>query len=1165
MSMSRQEFERLFPYDVYMDDDVSPDKFPVIEETGSLSLNTSKDKEIDLSFLKKHPSGHYKITVKAESVKGITAERPFYLQLVNGLPNPIIQIEDWIKPPDNTSAEPGETVEFYVAGADENARVEYMLLDELDRLIESRTLTPGVVPQKLSIPIKEEYRGEIAACFCMVHENRMYSNRTNIRVSHSDKQLDITFASFRDKLQPGEKEKWTLTVKDKKGNPQLAELVATLYDASLDAFAAHSWKYILNIFSQHYRAFDLRSSNLNTVGRGFNLKHPDIRYVRPLNRDYVGFNKTYEHYYTLSGNDDFMLKEEVVVAFGMQTKSVMAGSVRAAPASGVDSEYAGNAGRNSQEMFIRGVDQPMNKAHISPVESVEPIAARTNFNETAFFYPELRTNDKGETVIEFTVPESLTRWKMLGVAHTRDLKTGAVERELITRKEVAISANAPRFFRQGDTLIFTAKINNITEAMIKGAAEFEFFDALTMQPVNIAAEKASLPFSVKAGQSTVVQKRLIIPEGLQAVTYRVSARAGNHTDGEEKTVPVLADRMLVTESMPFSVRGNQQKSLVFDRLKHQSNTARNHALTLEYTSNPAWYAVQALPYIMEYPYECAEQTFARYYANALASALVAGSPKIKRIFDLWKSLPDGAALTSNLEKNQELKQALLEETPWALDASKESERKKRIGLLFDLNRMSNESNRTLGKLRKMQLPSGAFPWFDGMPDNVYITQHIIVGLKHLERLTSQKDGICSEIIAKAMNYLDEKMADDYNRELRRKTTGDRKIGISSLQLHYLYLCSFDNHKPKNPKAYDFYMERAAELWNKSSIYEQGLIALTMHRAGKSETAQAIVKSLKERARKSEESGMYWESNRWGYFWYQAPTETQALMIEVFGEVAKDAEAVEELRIRLLKNKQTNNWQTTKATSDAIYALLNTPGLPPEKAINLLDGKDLEIKIAGQPLTDLLAGDIKPEPGTGYVKVSWRGAEVKAEMAEIEVANPNRGIAWGAMYLQYFENLDKITASETALGLKRELFVKKQTDRGSELVPIAKQTPEPGDLITVRIELRADRDFEYVHLKDARAAGLEPASVASGYRYQDGLWYYQSMKDASQNFFIDHLYKGVYVFEYDLRVTHRGSFSHGISTVQCMYAPEFNSHSKGERVKIMSQDGRNQEPGLFARR
>ncbi|MDR2563532.1 MAG: hypothetical protein LBC98_06265, partial [Prevotellaceae bacterium] len=1155
MLMSRSEFERLFPYDLYMDEEALPNKLPVIEEVGSFSLNTSEDKEIDLSFLKKYPSGSYKITIKAVSDKGITSETPFYLQSVNGVPNVITRMENWLRKPLETNVKSGETVEFFLAGGDKNARVEYILFNKFAKIIERRTLTPGHTPQKLSIPIKKEYGNKITACFFMVHENRMYNDRTNIWISDTDNQLDITFASFRDKLQPGENEKWTLTIKDKKGDPQLAELVASMYDASLDAFAKHSWKEVLNIFDRFYWSFDLSSSNLNILSGGFNLKRPSTPYfAHPLKRDYINFSKTNEHYYF--GSDE-RLDEVTIVGFGAQRKSSVVGSVGSTsavssrslsvPLSETSKALAGNAYGLMDE-----ASNYENEENMPPVETDEPVLARTNFNETAFFYPELRTNKDGEVVIEFTVPESLTRWKMLGMAHTRDLKIGLVERELITQKEVAISANAPRFFRQGDTLIFTAKVNNITKEKIKGFAEFEFFDALDMQPVDIADEKGSTPFEVDAYQSVVLQKRLIIPEGLQAVTYRVSARAGNHTDGEEKTVPVLTDRILVTESMPFSIRGNQEKSFVFDRLKNQSNTARNHALTLEYTSNPAWYAVQALPYIMEYPYECAEQTFARYYANALASNLMDASPKIKKIFELWKTLPEGKALASNLEKNQELKQALLEETPWALDASNETERKKRIGLLFDLNRMSSESSRALGKLQKMQSSTGGFSWFDGMPDDRYITQHIIVGLRHLEHLTSQNDKVCNEIISKAMNYLDKKIDEDYALDIKHKNADEKTIGISPLQMQYLYLCSFDKRTLKDSKAYDFYMNLAAKQWNKLGIYKQGLAALIMHRAGKGETAQAIVKSLKERARKSEEMGMYWESNRQGYFWYQAPTETQALMIEVFGEVANDAQAVEELRIWLLKNKQTCDWRTTKATSDAIYALLNTPGQPSERAVNLLDGKDVKIKIAGKALTDMLPDELKPEPGTGYVKASWRGEEVKKEMAEIEVSNPNSGIAWGAMYLQYFERLDKITASETKLGLKRKLFVKKQTESGPVLVPIAKQSPKVGDLITVRIELRADRDFEYVHLKDARAAGLEPASFASGYRHQEGLWYYQSMKDASQNFFIGRLLKGVYLFEYDLRVTHRGSFSHGISTIQCMYAPEFTSHSEGVRVNNLDE-------------
>jgi hypothetical protein len=397
-------------------------------------------------------------------------------------------------------------------------------------------------------------------------------------------------------------------------------------------------------------------------------------------------------------------------------------------------------------------------------------------------------------------------------------------------------------------------------------------------------------------------------------------------------------------------------------------------------------------------------------------------------------------------------------------------------------------------------------------------------------------------------------------------------------LHYLYACSFSGHKPdgKQQVAFDYYLRQTGQFWRDFTTYEKAMAALVLHRYNQTDKAMAIIRSLKEYAQQTEEMGMYWKENVAGYFWYQAPIETQAMLIEAFNEVAKDSEAVEEMKIWLLRNKQTNDWRTTKATAEAIYALLMTGG-------NLLDeSKLLEVEIAGQPLASVAKEPIRPEPGTGYVKTSWQGSDVTPQMGRLKVTNPNNsGIAWGGLYWQYFEQLDKITSAETNLKINKQLFLRTLTAKGEELQPlndsnrlkvgasgnnpvssstgvtqpIAGNSPDAinrlkvGDVVRVRMELRADRDYEYVHLKDMRASGFEPVSALSRYRFQNGIWYYESIKDASTNFFISSLRKGVYVFEYDLRVSHAGDFSNGITTFQCMYAPEFSAHSEGIRVQI----------------
>jgi len=634
----------------------------------------------------------------------------------------------------------------------------------------------------------------------------------------------------------------------------------------------------------------------------------------------------------------------------------------------------------------------------------------------------------------------------------------------------------------------------------------------------------------------------------------VIASTAKFADGEEKAIPVLTNRMLVTESLPLPIRGKGVKNFTFEKLvNNKSTTLKHYNFTLEMTSNPAWYAVQALPYLAEYPYECAEQTFSRFYANALASHIANSNPKIKSVFDGWRSAPKSETLLSNLDKNQELKSALLAETPWVMDAQNETEQKRRIAMLFDLNQLSFSQKSALRKLKEMQVSSGAWPWFKGMRENRYITQLIVSGMGHLRKLdvlNLQQDYQTKNMIVSAIRFLDNEIADDYNR--LKKNYDDKQLYAEShtnqTQIQYLYMRSFFNDivplEEKYQKAVAYFTKNSQAFWLNQSQYLQAMIALTSIRAEESKTGihleSQIVESLKEHALHSDEMGMYWKSNS-GYYWYQAPIEKQAIMIELFSEIGREEQAVEDLKVWLLKQKQTQNWKTTRSTADAIYALLmNGTDI-------LSDDEQVKVSLGGKEVK--LTKDDKVEAGTGYYKKSWKGEEIKSEMGNITVSQKSSGIAWGAVYWQYFEDLDKITPHKTPLHIEKELFIEKNSKSGPVLTSIKEEDIKVGDKIVVRIILRVDRAMEYVHLKDMRASGFEPLNVMSGYRWKNGLGYYESTKDASTNFFFDYIQKGTYVFEYPLRAVHEGDFSNGISNIQCMYAPEFTSHSKGIRVEI----------------
>lgn len=1154
--ISESDFRKLFPYDVYANEnDVK--NFKRGKEVLNVAFDTKASDTLVFKGMEDWKPGRYVVETSSVDKFGETVEEIQYITLLDkkSSANPTSKI--WTMTPIHVMCEPGETAEILISTAAEDLTILYEV--ELRGKIVSKELLQLSKGQKsIKVPVREEHRGNFSVAFTSIKHGRLHTTKQVIMVPYSNKKLDISFETFRNKLIPGSPEEWKLIIKGPNGSAVAAELLATMYDASLDEFASNYFSldpYRTRYSYRHYNSSSFSSSRARAYAHDWN------EYVSFPNRSYDQLN-----WWGFSGYDryrNYMFKSYSISAgnarggtfdedgatymLDMAEAEEMPATELVAQMTTVSKEKKGELDSTTSNQQGQGKKDNNDKNGAS----LDQVKARTNLNETAFFYPQMETNAKGEVVLKFTVPEALTRWKFLGLAHTKDLKIGTIQEEVVTQKELMVMPNAPRFFREGDQMTFTAKVSNLSQADLGGFAKLMLFNSLTMEPIDAAFknDNPTVDFTVKKGQSAKLAWDIEVPFGISAVTYRVVAQAGLFTDGEEMALPVLSNRMLVTESLPLPSKGIGTKNFTFDKLVNSgtSSSLKHHRLTLEYTSNPAWYAVQAMPYMMEYPHECAEQTFTRYYSNALASSIINSSPKIKSVFEQWKeSSPD--AFLSNLEKNQELKSVMLQETPWVLDAKDESERKKRVALLFDLNKMDNELNKALRKLENMQVSNGGWPWFPGMPESRYITQHIVTGMGHLDHLgvkSVREDDKAWSMVQNAVAYLDREVVKEFKRTKTHYADYLNELHINQTIVQYLYARSYFKDLPMDKElkeAFDYYQDQAQTYWLKFSIYSQGMIALQAKRNDIETLPTKITKSLKERSIVHEELGMYWKENTSGYYWYQAPIETQAMMIEAFDEVANDQDAVEELKVWLLKQKQTTDWKTTKATAEACYALLL-------RGTDLLENDEqVAIKVNNQVVD---AED--KEAGTGYFKKSWGAEEIVPEMGNVSVTRTTEGVSWGAMYWQYFEDLDKITHAETPLKLEQQLFLVKNTDNGPVITPIEDGTKlKPGDKVRVRIELRTDRNMEYVHMKDMRAAGFEPINVLSRYKWQDGLGYYESTGDAATNFFMDYVPKGTYVFEYDLRVSHEGDFSNGVTTIQCMYAPEFTSHSDGVRVVVNAE-------------
>ena len=973
-------------------------------------------------------------------------------------------------------------------------------------------------------------RGGFEVADAFVKDNRLYVHDMPVEVPWDNKQLQIRYSSFRDKTEPGSREKWAVKIVGVAGPCSAAQVLAAMYDASLDQFEWNTWTA-----PDPYPTMRVVSlwMFVDDFGPGWSssMPRPEPVYVRP--------GKRYDRLIGMG----MPMKEELL----KKMQGVLAGAIGNVEAGG---EAAQRLGTSS---------------------APPPVQVRTNFRETAFFFPDLRTDSSGNVSFSFTMPESLTRWKWMTLANTRDLAFGYSEKTIVTQKQLMVQPNAPRFLREGDKINLAVKVVNLTDSEMTGQMGLSLTDPTTGETADgmFLNRQPNQYFTVPARGSSVVEFPLEIPyQYNRPVGYRVVAEAGKYSDGEEAVLPVVSNRMLVTETLPLNMPGDGVRSFKFEKLLRSGNseTLNHHALTVEFTANPAWYAVQALPYLMEYPYECAEQTFDRLYANALAGKIVAGSPRIAQVVERWRTV-DTSALLSNLEKDQELKSVLLEETPWVLEGKTEAQQKRQIALLFDRTRTDRELAAAIDRLHELQAADGGFPWFKGGPDDRYVTQYILTGLGRLQQMQALPPAAAEKVrsmVTAALAYADQEIRADYDRDV--KLPGGIHW-ISPFAAQYLYMRTFFNEvgiPGGSFAAVNFYRKVAQQEWVKASKYVEGMVALALFRTGDVATARAILASLRETAIRNEELGMYWKGMEGGYYWYQAPVETESLLVETFREIGHDTVADRELKTWLLGRKQTHHWPTTTATADAVYALLRG-------GVDWLDQKR-EVKVQLGDKEVVMSG----EAGTGYDKKIFDAPFIDTSMGNIKVtmssARGGGSPAWGAVYWQYFDQLDQITAAggeagvsggagaggeagagggaKAPLRLEKRIFVQRNTDRGPVLDTIAENgVLHVGDRVIVRLVLRSDRDLEFVHLKDMRGACLEPVNVLSGYKRQGGLGYYETTRDVSTEFFFPAIPKGTYVFEYPSVVEQTGEFSNGVASVECMYAPEFAFHTEGIRVNV----------------
>lgn len=1246
--ISKQKFEEAFPNELYDLDSIPKTKGALVFEKVIRDIAQYKEA---ISTSDSWEAGTYIIEHTAQSKEGISlmTEERFVLSQPNQKYLPKDELFNYKVITENPRED--GFVEMILTSSLHDLSVSIDGFYKQDRFYKNKIVLDG--KGKVKIKLDKGFEEEITVRLKYARYGRFFNEDIPIDLSIPKDVLDIETQTFRSKLYPDSKERWSFRIKSSKDKKVQAEVLASMYDKSLDTYAQSYWNSNFDIreysnnsipsidrgfytLINHFRVLDKRRYN-SQYGRrfdrvyffGLDFYRSNYRYNSYLRaqRRAQGFKRKESTFkigntigvvldtngsplpgaiirvkgtkkeveanangeFSITGKpsdilivsyEGFLTKEivldqaivyvtlkgdpyydEIIItaqgikrekkALGYAVSEVVTEEVEVlndlnvpfSVVSGdglkvVDSvDYAFNA----KAVVFRSRDSKSEKE----VFDFKGVKIRKNLNETAFFYPHITTNRKGEIKFTFDAPQLLTQWRFRLLAHTKDIITGGVEKEVITQKDLSLVPNAPRFLREGDVVQLSAKIANLTAREMNGGVQLQLFDAITMKPIDAVfnTKNATQDIQVNPYGNTSVFWELDVPSGIQAVTYRMVAKAGKFSDGEENILPILPNRMLVTESVPFLVRAGEERTITMDHFVNTtSKTLKHQNFALEYTSNPSWYALQALPYLMEFPHECAEQTFSRMYANSLSREVLNSNPVIKEIFESWKG--DGV-LQSALEKNEDLKSILIAETPWLRDAQSESEKKKRLGLLFDIEKNAAAQIKTLAKLKEMQHIDGGFPWFSGGTSNYYITRHIVSGMGHLQKLGV--DVQAPEMLENAIDYLDIELEKQLENYLKHNDDLEAFYARRS-HLHFLYARSFFMKEYPLPvkikEIVDASLKLHNDAWFEKTTYEKGLLSLVNHRAGDKEMAVKILTGMRESAVQSEVNGMYWKDNRSGWYWYQAPIETQALLVEAFDEVMEDDATVEELKIWLLQQKRTGDWKTTKATANAIYALLLTG----TSFVSLEDNAQIKMQTTeDQKRVD----QISKEAGTGYVKATWNKDEVTTSLGNVTIKNDGTTVGYGGMYWQYFEDLDKIEKVEGAvLNMTKSLFLVHNDTATEPLEKIEDDTVlELGQTIKVRLTIKVQSNMEFVHLKDMRASGLEPIDVLSQHKYQDGLSYYQSTRDTATHFFFDNLPIGTYVLEYDLRVNNKGQFSNGISTIQSMYAPEFSNNTAGMKVII----------------
>ena len=1034
---------------------------------------------------------------------------------------PAYDTHDWFYQSASEFPADGSPVYIQMGASDERQHIVYTLLCG-NRILENSVIDQSNAITTRKFKYQPAYGDGLVLTCAWVRNGQLYQHSARISRPMPKRNMTLSWTTFRDRLTPGQQETWSLHIDGPDRKPSKAQVLATLYDKSLDDILKHEWSFNLN------EQVSLPYAQWNGLSIDALQAYGELPY-KALREPSLNFTHLDEELFYLYGGRKVLYELAATTRMAKTanirlrgTRSIEQVKMEAAMDSSapvmkaLEGKIAGQNAENEDKM---ATDEDEEVPH----GSTDSVQMRENMNETAFFFPTLQTDEKGNLSFSFTLPESVTTWKFMGLAHDKQMNHGLLTAQTVAKKTVMVQPNMPRFLRKGDRASLSARVMNTSEKPVTGVARLELIDPETGQRV-FADEKR---YSISPNQSAGIQ--FDIPDSQLAggalLIARISAEGKGYSDGEQHYLPILSDEELVTTTVPFTQNEPGTKTIdIAQLLAENGKTSSGKAkITVEYTNNPAWMMIQALPSVAIQNEQNAISQASAYYSNSIANYLLHQTPALKTVIEQWKQESGKeTSLIGELQKNEELKTMLLEETPWLADARHETEQRQQLINYFDDNAVQYRLTQNYNQLRSLQNADGSFSWWKGMQGSRYMTTAVAKMLVRLSVMTGQKTS-SDDLLNKAFAYLDRQTSKEVTELKARERKGEKHLLPSNVACDYLYINALAGRKTTADITYliDLLAKKPTEL----TIYGKANTAVILSQYGKNDKAAELLKSLEQYTVYKEEMGRYFDTPKAQYSWRDYRIPSQVAAIEAMRALQPDKrQTIQEMQRWLLQEKRTQAWDTPLNTVDAVYAFFEKgtfESTNQAQTVLKVDGKKIALP--------------KATAGLGYVKAVVDESSPRLFTAE----KASAGTSWGALYLQAMQKSTDVKTAAAGLEVKRELFIDGQ--------PAAKRNRplRVGDKVTVRLTVTADRDYDFVQLQDKRAACLEPAQQLSGYHWG----YYCAPKDNVTNYYFDRLSKGKHTVETTYYINRTGVYQTGICTVQCTYAPAFSGREAALRLTI----------------